>query len=55
LKYEEIEKILTWLVILFGVAMAGILIYFMIRDLQAPVTVKWVYDDSGRFSGVVVT
>jgi hypothetical protein len=52
---DTYEKILVAAILIFGIAVGGVLLYSMLRDLQAPVSVKWVYDESGRFSGVVVT
>jgi hypothetical protein len=51
---DTYEKYLAGILLIFGMAIAAYFVYSLVRSMNAPVSVKWVYGTDGRFEGVVV-
>jgi hypothetical protein len=51
---EPYEKILASIIIIGAFAFLGWWLFMMYQQSRQPVNVKWVYDETGRFSGIVI-
>jgi hypothetical protein len=53
-RLEIYEKILATIALLAGVVIIGYFVYAVAKDMRTPINVKWVYNETGRFEGVVI-